>query len=261
MAVSGAVVQGLMGQIDRLLELLNTTYRHVKEEWKLLTLFIGANNLCSCHSENSRVAVYERYLREAVLRLRAEVPYTFVNIHTIFNSACGGTRARGGRAFRHALHARSVSNVWDDAQGKLYCKKAVPLFHECGCLNANATDRTVMDELGLAYNVATTRVAAEIQALHDPRFTVVVQPGVDSVPFGKYGEDFLSDLDCFRALRYLLPIVLFDAARNRLVPPSSPPSPPDPSLCGDELFALAIVRPLCRAARHTASHAVLRVDK
>ena len=54
----------------------------------------------------------------------------FVNVMTIFN----------------------ISSVWENAQSTLYCKEAVPILHECNCLNKNATQRQLMDDVTPAYN-------------------------------------------------------------------------------------------------------------
>lgn len=115
--------------------------------------------------------------------------------------------------FVNVLTLFNISGVWDAAQTTLKCKEEVPLLHECSCLYTNATLRTQMDELAVAYNQATFKVAAEFQALNDPQFTVVAQPGVDGLNIGKLPdpENYLSDVDCFH-----------------------------PSLCAHQSFALAL---------------------
>jgi len=91
----------------------------------------------------------------------------------------------------------NISNVWDAAQGDPVCIKKIEGYHECGCLTSNATDRSDMDALTVQYNQRTAKVATEFQQKNDPNFTVVVQPGIDACKFGTWGEDFLSDVDCF----------------------------------------------------------------
>lgn len=51
LAVSGAVVRDLPGQIDKLVERLATAeYRDLSDEWKLLTIFIGGwGGFCPYH--------------------------------------------------------------------------------------------------------------------------------------------------------------------------------------------------------------------
>ncbi len=69
---------------------------------------------------------------------------------------------------------------------------------ECPCLlNGNATDRQMMDEYAVQYNVLSEQLAQEFQAQNNPNFTVVVQPGLSGIPIAVYGEQYLSSLDCF----------------------------------------------------------------
>jgi phospholipase B1 len=54
-----------------------------------------------------------------------------------------------------------------------------------------------MDDLALKYNQISEKLAAEFQAMNNPNFTVVVQPGLSGINVAKFGEDYLSALDCF----------------------------------------------------------------
>jgi hypothetical protein len=175
MAVSGATVWDVPSQIQRMHTVLNNKYKDRKDDWKLLTMFIGANDACGCQSARSQPDSFEGQLRRVIQYIHGNFSKTFVNVMTLFN----------------------ISAVWDDAQGSLYCKKAVPYFHECNCLDSNKTRRTIMDELTQKYNAITHKVVDEFAALKDPQFTAVAQPGVDGDAFATWGEDFLSDLDCF----------------------------------------------------------------
>jgi hypothetical protein len=52
-AVSGAVVADIPSQIKYMKAHLDTTYLAVRDQWKLLTIFIGANDACGCqHADN-----------------------------------------------------------------------------------------------------------------------------------------------------------------------------------------------------------------
>ena len=175
-AVSGAVVEDLPSQLSHLTNHLNSkTYKKYQDEWKLLTIFIGANNACGCKSDKNSPDNFENNLRTALTYTHGNLTKTFVSVMTLFN----------------------ISGVWDLAQTALYCKTAVPVLHECSCLENNSTERLVMDELAIEYNKRTFKVAEEFQALNDPEFTVVVQPAVDSFRIGDYSQNFLSDVDCF----------------------------------------------------------------
>lgn len=175
-AVSGAVVEDLPSQLEHLTNHLKSkTYEKYQDEWKLLTIFIGANNACGCKSESNSADNFEKNLRTALTYTHGNLTKTFVSVMTLFN----------------------ISGVWDLAQTAKYCETVVPVLHECSCLESNATDRLHMDELAIEYNKRTFKVAEEFYKLNDPNFTVVVQPAVDSFRIGDYSQNFLSDVDCF----------------------------------------------------------------
>ncbi|EDQ86680.1 uncharacterized protein MONBRDRAFT_38296 [Monosiga brevicollis MX1] len=177
-AVSEARVHDLPGQIERLSAKLNTSeYAGVRDEWKLLVLFIGANDICECKSMTAEA--FETELTTAMDMIHANFPKTFVSMMTIFN----------------------ISDVWDVHSDKEYCNVAVPILHECSCLENNQTSLQRMDELGMQINQVTARVAAKYAALNDPLFTAVVQPAIQNVPLNTFPkdvvQDLLSDVDCF----------------------------------------------------------------
>jgi len=202
-AVSGAKVEDIPGQIDRLVRQFNTVpeFMGLKDEWKLLILFIGANNVCGCHNAGNTADQWETKLRNALSYAQQNLGRTFVSVMTLFN----------------------ISNVWDDAQGDPVCVEKINLYNECGCLNSNASDRSAMDALTVQYNQRTAKVATEFQQKNDANFTVVVQPGLDGCAFGSWGEDFLSDVDCFH-----------------------------PSLCTDQAMAIAIWNNMFQAPANKA---------
>lgn len=88
-AVSMAKVQDLPDQISYLVTTLKTQYPsiNIQEDWKLLTIFIGANNLCSAcyNSQSSDPDFFEAQLRQALQLIEKYLPRTFVNVIGIFN--------------------------------------------------------------------------------------------------------------------------------------------------------------------------------
>ncbi|CAO3652256.1 unnamed protein product [Cunninghamella echinulata] len=93
-AVSGAKVQELDQQVDRLLHHLK--YHHplqqTKNQWKLITLFIGANNICVlCTPPITRlpgladVDVFDQNIRNTLENLRSQVGKSVVNLVALFN--------------------------------------------------------------------------------------------------------------------------------------------------------------------------------
>ena len=91
--------------------------------------------------------------------------------------------------------------VWAVHSDKLYCDIAVPVLHECSCLENDPASLQKMDDLGVQINGVTEDVAAQFAALNDPYFTAVVQPAVQNVPLSTFPkavvQDLLSDVDCF----------------------------------------------------------------
>ncbi|XP_040055625.2 phospholipase B1, membrane-associated isoform X1 [Gasterosteus aculeatus] len=83
MAVSGAKIAGIPGQVRRLIDTMkNNSTLDFEKDWKLVTLFIGGNDLCQyC---NDRVSMspqnYSRHLMTSLDMLYEEVPKTIVNI-------------------------------------------------------------------------------------------------------------------------------------------------------------------------------------
>ena len=83
--------------MTRLVHLLNSDYHYqpIKDEWKLITLFIGANNICVlCDPPVTRLPLlaqadeFENDVRNVLVRLKKEVPKSFVNLVALFNVKC-----------------------------------------------------------------------------------------------------------------------------------------------------------------------------
>ncbi|XP_062378247.1 phospholipase B1, membrane-associated isoform X2 [Sardina pilchardus] len=82
-AISGAKAGGIPGQVQDLI----TAWKNDKNvnwenDWKLVTLFIGGNDLCQyCHNRDSLSTWnYTNYLRESLDMLYNEVPRVLVNV-------------------------------------------------------------------------------------------------------------------------------------------------------------------------------------
>jgi len=186
--VSHASIEGVPDQITYLVNTLQTQYNETvdfKNDWKLLTLFIGANNLCgACRNDsNTMPQWWADHLNAVLTQIHNEIPRVFVNVMTIFN----------------------ISGVWDAGQTSWYCRALWDGItnHECGCLTTGQkSDRDAMDIRGTEFNAITNEIVAKFAALNDPEFTVVVQPGISGFPVATYGESYLSALDCFHPNLY-----------------------------------------------------------
>lgn len=79
--------------MTRLVHLLKSDkYKDIRDEWKLITLFIGANNVCAlCEPPMTTlpgladVDVFEDNIRHVLERINNEVPKSFVNLVALFN--------------------------------------------------------------------------------------------------------------------------------------------------------------------------------
>lgn len=91
--MSGSKTQDLDDQISRLVHLLKAEkYKDIRDEWKLITLFIGANNVCVlCEPPVTTLPglaeadVFEDNVRQALTRIKDQVPKAFVNLVALFN--------------------------------------------------------------------------------------------------------------------------------------------------------------------------------
>ncbi|KAF9109477.1 hypothetical protein BGX27_007575 [Mortierella sp. AM989] len=204
-AVSGAIAQSLPSQIERLRRLFSFggSYHKYKNEWKIATVFIGANNICAaCGPGESipEIADPEEYgaaLKSSLQKLKESVGPTFVNLVGIFD----------------------VSLVYDLSRGYPYCEllfDKLP-FPICGCATGNEADRQKAGDLAKKYNDVMEMIAQEIneENMNDGKFGVAYQPGLTGFKDGSssYGQGYLSGLDCFhpnKCANQVMAIVLWN---------------------------------------------------
>ncbi|XP_072407470.1 phospholipase B1, membrane-associated [Chiloscyllium punctatum] len=87
-AVTGAESGELMSQVKSLVKLLSNDARiNFQEDWKIITLFIGGNDLCECCKDPSKYSPenFTNSIQNALDLLHNEVPRTFVNLVTVLN--------------------------------------------------------------------------------------------------------------------------------------------------------------------------------
>jgi len=180
--VSHASVQNVPDQVTYLATTLKTKYTSVnfQNDWKLITLFIGANNLCgACEGRaESLPEYYESHLLQVLTQIRDTIPRVFVNVVTIFN----------------------VSGVWYAGHSYAYCEFIWKYIAktECYCVETGKKeDLDMMDLRASQYNAISLKLADQFAAQNNPNFTVVVQPGLSGIVIQDFGEAYLSNLDCF----------------------------------------------------------------
>lgn len=111
-AVVGAKAKGLPEQARKLIDdLKDHSDVDMENDWKLITLFIGGNDLCSgCTKETSEPQEYLAYIDEALQMFHDEVPRVLVNLVGVLNAY-----------------------ILPDLDGSLKCDLVHAIV--CGCLN------------------------------------------------------------------------------------------------------------------------------
>ena len=91
------MVQTLDEEVTRLVhQLSHKEYAEIRDDWKLITILIGANNLCGlCAApstglpDQATADAFEHHLRLALERLRTEIGHAFVNLMAMFSVSYG----------------------------------------------------------------------------------------------------------------------------------------------------------------------------
>lgn len=175
-ANSGAIGRGIPGQVRTLINKMKSDPSiDYANDWKLVSLWIGGNDLCTCCRGNDvhHPDRYAAYIKEALDELRDSMPRTFVNLIQIVD----------------------VTKLYDVQEDDCLFWHSIV----CGCgTNEDKTVRDFVTEYARLYQESFDKLAHEYDALTD--FTVVTQPFfVDTeIPEvgGKPDRSFFS-IDCF----------------------------------------------------------------
>ncbi|XP_070776745.1 phospholipase B1, membrane-associated-like [Enoplosus armatus] len=82
-AVTGAKISGIPGQVRRLIDIMkNDSAVDFEKDWKLVTLFIGGNDLCQYCNDRASLSPqkYSHHMTTSLDMLYKEVPRTIVNV-------------------------------------------------------------------------------------------------------------------------------------------------------------------------------------
>jgi len=182
-AQSGAMVSDLIPhELGYLLQQLSGNPNiSFPTDWKLLTILIGANDLCnSCLNSGQYLDPdnFQANLFKALEGVRMNIPRVFVQLVELFN----------------------ISQIYELSLKSPACVKVHrELSFECSCIfspDANKSRQTV-DEYAQEYNARSRTLAAYYQALKDPDFGVVTQPFTRNTYLPDMPLSLLSTLDCF----------------------------------------------------------------
>jgi len=208
---SMAKVTDVPAQVDYLIKELKTTYSKkidFYKDWKLLTIFIGANDICPSCSRYDGDPVkngdyYESNLRGIINQVYANIPRVFVNL----------------------LPVLPIGQVHDIAMSSLYCIFMWDTFakNECGCMTDNSTPdtRKIMDLTQQEFTKRMYKIAKEWDDKKLTNFTVKVQPFLSNLTIPKeMGLLFLSELDCFHPSTLSNEAFTIGLWNNMLQPPN-----------------------------------------
>jgi len=182
-AKSGAMVADMVStQVTYLITQVNQAANmDVANGWKVLTIMIGANDLCaSCTFGLDYLAPddYQNNLMATLERVRTSLPRTFVNLVGGFNIS---------QAYELSLQTSRCNNI------------SRPWFIQCDCLFQpdNGFVRATIDSSIALFNQRAQAVATYYQRQAYSNFAVVFQPFAINTYISELPTSFLSHLDCF----------------------------------------------------------------
>ncbi|XP_077008603.1 phospholipase B1, membrane-associated [Tamandua tetradactyla] len=184
-AVAGDRAEDLPVQARKLVDLMKQdTSINFQEDWKLITLFIGGNDLCDFCNNPVRYSPqnFTDNIGKALGLLHAEVPRAFVNLVTV-------------------LEIINLRELYQEK--KVYCPRLI-LRSLCPCVlkfDDNSTELSNLIDVNKKYQEGTHRLVESGQYDTREDFTVVVQPFFEKVDMPKT-SDGLPDSsffapDCF----------------------------------------------------------------
>ncbi|XP_049987545.1 phospholipase B1, membrane-associated isoform X5 [Alexandromys fortis] len=181
MAREGARAQDMPAQAQALVEKMKATPTiNLKEDWKLVTLFVGGNDLCHyCeNSENQLADEYVKHIQQALDILYEELPRVFINVVEVMELA-GLYQGEGGKC-------------------------AMPLaVQNCSCFERihNPTAMQELKKVNWNFQSGISGLSYWPQYMQREDFAVVVQPFFRQtlIPLTKQGDMDLTVFseDCF----------------------------------------------------------------
>jgi len=186
-AKSGAMVVDMVSQQTAYLirQLNQNPLIDVQNDWKVLTIMVGFNDLCaSCAFDLPFLDPddYQNNLMATIERIRTSIPRVFVNLVSGYNIS---------QAYDLSLTTNRCFNM------------SRPLFIECDCIfqPENGPIREQMDASITQFNQRAQLVAQYYQRKSYVDFAVVVQPFAVNTYISSLPPNFVSRLDCFHPSR------------------------------------------------------------
>ncbi|XP_067420899.1 phospholipase B1, membrane-associated [Emydura macquarii macquarii] len=183
LAVGGAKANNMSTQARELVELMRGSSKiNFKEDWKLITLFVGGNDLCHYCLDRKTYSVenYVKHLQDALDILYKELPRAFVNLVEI-------------------MEITELRQIERETSG---C--AIPGMSVCPCFltpQENSPELQEMKRINREFQIYSMLMASSSRYAQREDFTVVVQPFFRSTffPLDSNGKPDLSffSVDCF----------------------------------------------------------------
>ncbi|KAI8914324.1 GDSL-like Lipase/Acylhydrolase-domain-containing protein [Gorgonomyces haynaldii] len=180
-AVTGAVVGNVGNQVSNLVSYMKANSKDFKNDYKYITLFIGANDLCTYCNNLVSADTYEAQIRSTLESIRTQIPRVIVNIPQLFN----------------------VSGLYPVTANDANCKKQRSSFFvvTCKCAfdsgTAGDNKRATMDNLAVQYNQRLVKIRNDYQAKNYNDFMMTTDPASGTFSLVNAGISFLSTADCF----------------------------------------------------------------
>jgi len=211
--MNAALTNSVSKYLLRQLEELQTQSRRIhdfNDRWKVLTIFIGANDLCmgfdACNgtlSARTLADTFERNVAAALASVHDSFSRVFVNLVSLFSLA-------------------SVRRVTANHHGLLPCHFEARLLNECDCMDrpthgSSQVSREQLDMLNNTTALLNARLIKLATAFNHrrPDFAVVAQTplALQDIPDFSY----ISELDCFHPSakgHHLMALKLWNAMLN-----------------------------------------------
>jgi phospholipase B1 len=172
-AISGALSDRLVDMWGDLLFQWNN--RNCTRKWKVLTVMIGANDICAycLTGYNQTISNYMNNVRQLHDQIYRDTQNVFINYVSLFD----------------------VSVVMDWQNPK--CDIVHLLINECPCILGRNRQRDAREKVGALYQDMNAALYPYIKSLDGERDDIIVrvQPILEN--FQVYNQSYLSTLDCF----------------------------------------------------------------